>query len=57
MQQYYDERSPAWQESECGEAFAEHLDMMQEVLVQVAERGQETQKNWETLTGLSPMAG
>jgi len=32
MQNYYDERSPSWQESERGEAFVEQLDAIREVL-------------------------
>jgi len=32
MEQYYDERSEAWQESERGEAFAERLRAVQELL-------------------------
>jgi len=37
MQEYYDERSEQWSESERGEDFAERLEAVQEVLEQVAE--------------------
>ena len=45
MQEYYDERSEAWQESERGEDFAQRLEAVQEVLEAMAELDAADTKN------------
>ena len=57
MQEYYDERSEAWQESERGEDFAERLEAVQEVLEAMAELdAADTKKSVKTLDGPPQMS-
>jgi hypothetical protein len=39
MQEYYEQRSEPWQESERGERMAEHLQLLQEAITAVEELG------------------
>ena len=61
MQEYYEARSEAWQESERGEDLAERLEAVQEVLEGVAELAAElaaasTKKSVKTLDGPPQMS-
>jgi len=58
MQEYYEARSEAWQESERGDDFAERLEAVQEVLEAVAElAAADTKKSAKTLDGPPQMSG
>jgi len=58
MQEYYDERSAAWQESERGADFAQRLEAVQEVLEAIAElAAADTKKSAKTLDGPPQMSG